>query len=87
MKIIYRAEIFQEGDIYVSQALDLYVSSSGDTPQDASDSLEEAVDLFLENCEELGTLHDVLEESGFEKEGDTWRIKERISQNKVAVLN
>ena len=86
-KIIYKAEIFPEGDCYVGLCRELDVSSFGDSPEDASDSLQEAVELFLEGCEELGTLDEVLEESSFQKVGDEWKLRERTSENKVATVH
>ena len=83
IKVMYRAEIFPEGDCYVGLCRELDVSSFGDYPEDASDSLRQAVELFLEGCEELGTLDEVLEESGFQKVGDEWKLHERISENRV----
>ena len=65
MNVVYRAEIFREGDQFVGLSPDLNVSSFGDTPQEATDSLHEAVEAFLEGCERLGTLREVLAESGF----------------------
>ena len=49
--------------------------------------LQEAMELFLEGCEELGTLDDVLEESGFYKVGGEWKLRKRISENKVATIH
>ena len=71
-KVIYRAEIFREGDLFVGLSPELDVSSFGDTLQEAGDSLQEAVEAFLEGCEYLGTLDDVLEESSvkLERESD-----------------
>ncbi|MCY4651804.1 MAG: type II toxin-antitoxin system HicB family antitoxin [Dehalococcoidia bacterium] len=85
-KIIYKAEIFPEGDCYVGLCRELDVSSFGDSPEEAGDSLQEAVELFLEGCEELGTLDEVLEESGFQKINGTWELGERITQDKVATV-
>ena len=85
--IYYRAEIFREGDVYVGLSPDLNVSSFGDTPQGAAAALREAVEAFLEGCSDLGTLHEVLEESGFEKGEDAWRLRERVEQVGVAVVN
>ena len=65
--INYRAEIFREGDLYVARCPDLDVSSFGDTLEEARDSLQEAVEAFLEGCELLGTLDEVLAESGLSK--------------------
>ena len=50
-------------------------------------SLHEAVEAFLEGCEYLGTLEDVLDESGFERTGDTWKLRERISEDKGATIS
>ena len=86
-RIIYKAEIFPEGGCYVGLCRELDVSSFGDDPKEASDSLREAVELFLEGCEELGSLDEVLEESGFQKTGDEWKLRERISENKVATIH
>ncbi len=86
IKVMYRAEMFPEGDCYVGLCRELDVSSFGDGLKDAANSLQEAVELFLEGCEELGTLDEVLEESGFQKAGDNWKLRERISENKVATI-
>ena len=71
-KVIYNAEVFEEDGVYVGLSSELNVSSFGDTPQEATDSLQEAVELFLEGCESLGTLAEVLEESGFKLGRVTW---------------
>lgn len=74
-RIKIRVEIFKEDNRYVSFCPELNVSSYGDTPEDAKESLKEAVSLFLEECERMGTLKDVLEEAGFEHRGkphDEW---------------
>ena len=64
-KVMYKAEIFQEGDCFVGLCRELDVSSFGDTPEEANASLQEAVKAFLDGCRHLGTLDDVLAESGF----------------------
>ena len=67
-KVMYKAEIFAEGDCFVGYCRELDVSSFGDTPEGAKASLQEAVELFLEGCEYLRTLDDVLVESGMSRE-------------------
>ena len=64
-KIRVRAELLQEGDQYVAVCPELNVSSFGDTKVEALKSFQEAVSLFLEECQRLGTLKQVLEEAGF----------------------
>ena len=85
-KVKYRAEIFLDDGYFVGFCRELDVSSFGDTVEDASRALQEAVELFLEGCKELGTLDDVLSESGFDKFGDTWKLRERVTEDRVAVV-
>ena len=86
VRIEYRSEVFEQDGQYVAICPDLNVSSFDDTPESAETSLEEAIAAFLEGCEMLGTLNEVLEESGFTKSDGTWRLSERISSERVAVL-
>jgi predicted RNase H-like HicB family nuclease len=67
MKISLRVEIFKEEDSYVALSPELNVSSFGETIEDAKRSVREALEAFIEQCESMGTLEDVLEESGFSK--------------------
>ena len=85
-EVIYRAEVFQEADQFVGLCTELNVSSFGDTAHEAKHSLQEAVEAFLEGCDSLGTLAQVLEESGFTRQGDVWRLRERISEEAAAIL-
>ena len=85
-KIIYKAEIFPEGDCFVGLCRELDVSSFGESPDDAKTSLQEAVEAFLEGCEILGTLTEVLEESGFYMNDGKWQLRERITVSEVATV-
>ncbi len=84
--INYRAEIFSESDMYVARCPDLDVSSFGDTVDEARDSLQEAVEAFLEGCELLGTLDEVLAESGFAKADGEWSLRRRIVEEVTAAI-
>ena len=84
--INYRAEIFREGDLYVARCPDLDVSSFGDTLEEARDSLQEAVEAFLEGCELLGTLNEVLAESGFASINGVWSLRQRIVEEVTAAI-
>jgi len=72
MKIDVQIDYFQEDDVIVALCSELQVSSFGETLEEAERSIKEALGLFFEGCEEMGTLHDVLEESGFDRVGDKW---------------
>jgi len=55
------------------------VLSSGTTPDQARAALDEAVKLFLSTAQEMGTLSDVLEESGYECHDGSWQPPEWIA--------
>ncbi len=61
MEISVRVEILKEGDEYVALAPDLNVSSFGENIEDAKNSFREALEAFIEECREMGTLEEVLE--------------------------
>lgn len=85
MNISLRIEIFKEGDVYVALSPELNVSSFGDTIEDAKKSFKEAVEAFIEECREMGTLEDVLEESGFSKINNSWKSRKPLAEEDLAL--
>jgi predicted RNase H-like HicB family nuclease len=69
MNIKFTAQIFKEGRTYVAHNTELDVSSCASTKEKALSNLKEAVHLFLEETEKMGTLTRILEEAGFIKRG------------------
>ena len=67
MEIQFTTQIFKEGRTFVAHTPELDVSSCGGTKQKALKNLKEAVRLFLEEAETMGTLGQILEEAGFLK--------------------
>ena len=67
MEIQFTTRIFKEGRTYVAHALELDVSSCGGSNEKALKNLKEAVRLFLDEAEKMGTLDQILEESGYGK--------------------
>jgi predicted RNase H-like HicB family nuclease len=65
MEIQFTTRIFKEGRTWVAHALELDVSSCGGTKEKAVKRLQEAVRLFLEGAEDMGTLDQILEEAGY----------------------
>ena len=59
MNLSVRVEIFKEDDVYVALSPELNVSSFGETIVEAKESIKEAVEAFLEECREMGTLDTV----------------------------
>jgi predicted RNase H-like HicB family nuclease len=58
--------LFEEDDQIVAVCPELNVSSFGDMTDEALASLREAVTLFLEECQRMGTLESVLEQAGYQ---------------------
>jgi predicted RNase H-like HicB family nuclease len=67
MDIQITTRIFKERRTYVAHALELDVSSCGGTKDKALRNLKEAVRLFLEEAEKIGTLEQILEEAGYSR--------------------
>ena len=85
MKINVKIEIFKEGNVYVALARELNVSSFGETIEEAKKSINEAIETFIEECEEMKTLEEVLEEAGFLKIGETWEPRKPEVEQHLAV--
>lgn len=82
----YTSELFEEDGQVVAVCPELNVSSYGDTPAKALDSLKEAVELFLEECQRMGTLDTVLEEAGYRREpgnSNRWIYRQAIQINRL----
>jgi predicted RNase H-like HicB family nuclease len=85
MNISVRIEVFKEGDVYVALSPGLNVSSFGETIDDAKKSFKEALEAFIEECQEMGTLEEVLEESGFSKINNSWESRKPIVEENLAL--
>jgi predicted RNase H-like HicB family nuclease len=55
----YTAVVWREGKSYVSKCPELGVASCGDTFEEATNNLKEAVELYIENARELNLLKDI----------------------------
>jgi predicted RNase H-like HicB family nuclease len=87
-QVVINTKIFKEGDVYVALCPELNVSSFGESIDEARRSLKEAVEAFIEECEIMGTLDEILEESGFQKESEpseVWVCREPLSEERMAV--
>jgi predicted RNase H-like HicB family nuclease len=84
-KITFRAEILREDGLYVGLCPELNVSSFGETVEEARRSLHEAVEAFIEECEAMGTLEDVMSEAGFIKEHGTWVRRKPVAEEALSI--
>jgi predicted RNase H-like HicB family nuclease len=63
---------FEENGVIIAHCVPLDVSSCGHNLEEAKRNIHDAVEGFLESCEQMGTLEEVLEESGFAKQAGSW---------------
>ena len=85
MQIQFTTRLFKEGRMYVAQALELDVSSCGRTGEKALKNLKQAVTLFLEEAEKMGTLEQILEEAGYGKNQQKVPQRSFISVQRVTL--
>ncbi len=87
--IYFDSLILMEGNVYVSYCPQLDVSSCGDTVEEARRMLKEAVRLFLEEAEKMGTLQTILEEAGYQLESvgndQEWRPPRIVATELMSV--
>jgi hypothetical protein len=62
----------KENDVIIAHCVPLDVSSCGHDLEEAQRNIRDAVEGFVVACEKLGTLKEVLEESGFTQAGEVW---------------
>jgi len=70
--IDYTVQIWKEGNQFVAHAMPLDVISSGKTPEEARKALDEAVHLFLVTADDMGSLDEILQETGYELREGRW---------------
>ncbi len=75
--------IFKEGQTYVSYCPELDISSCGNSIDEARKNLKTAVNLFIEEAENMGTLEDILQEAGYELNDSTRWEAPRIVATEV----
>ena len=66
-EIALSVEVWKAASTYIAYSSELDISSCGKTAAQAKYRLREAVSLFIEEAARMGTLGDILEESGFER--------------------
>ena len=73
----YTAVVWREVKSYVSKCPELGVASCGDTIEEATNNLKEAVELYIENAKELNLLEDI---------EDSLTTKEKFTANFELVI-
>ena len=71
-RIVYRIEESWSGETCQASCVELDVIGFGDTSEAARSALRAQVAGYLEDCEELGALEEVLIDAGFYDNGEVW---------------
>jgi predicted RNase H-like HicB family nuclease len=77
---------FKESGVIIAHCVSLDVSSCGYDLEEAKRNIRDAIEGFIEACQELGTLEEVLEESGFVKQGENWMPPALLNTDSVDVF-
>lgn len=64
-KVVYQIEESKAGESFQAVCPELLITAFGDTPEDARKALRQQVAEYLEDCDNLGALDEILIEAGF----------------------
>jgi predicted RNase H-like HicB family nuclease len=81
----FDTHLFKEGGTYVAYVPALDLSSCGATDEEARRNIRDAVRGFIGASADLGTLDEILEEAGYQQEGDEWRAPEFVSVDRLTM--
>ena len=71
-RIVYEIEAMRTASGWEARCPELEVSAFGDDQDAAQTALRRRVSEYLEDCEEMGVLEEVLIEAGFYDNGEAW---------------
>lgn len=77
--IAYTVHTFKEGATYIAYAPELDVSSCGASSDEAQRNIRDAVQGFLEASAAMGSLDEVLQESGYTRTDGRWEAPEFVA--------
>lgn len=83
--ISFTVHIFKEGEMFVAYVPELDLSSCGSTDEEARKNIRDAVRGFLKTSASMGTLDEILEESGYRREDEKWRAPEFVSLDRFTM--
>ena len=71
-RIVYQIQESRTGSAYQAVCAELVITAFGDTAESAREALRSQVSMYLEDCDEMGTLDEVLIDAGFYFDGESW---------------
>ncbi len=81
----FDVHIFKEGDAFVAYVPALDLSSCGATDDEARHNIRDAVRGLLASSADMGTLDDILEEAGHQRDGEHCRAPEFVSIDRLTI--
>jgi len=72
IRLKYQPLVWFHDGMFIARTLPLDVVSAGKSKEEALRNLEEVVQIFIEETLKMGTLADILEETGYVKVGEVW---------------
>ena len=72
IRLKYQPLVWFHDGMFIARTLPLDVVSAGKSEEEALRNLEEVVQIFIEETLEMGTLADILEETGYAQIGEIW---------------
>ncbi|GMT49644.1 MAG: hypothetical protein IEMM0008_1183 [bacterium] len=85
MNLSLTVEVFREGDQFVTLCPELNLSGFGGSIEAAKASFREALEAFVEECQEIGTIDEVLLEAGFTKEKGEWQSRRPVAEEHMTL--
>ena len=88
-RIVYQVEESQLGTTFQAFCPELVMVGFGDTPKQARSALRAQVSSYLEDCDEMGILEEVLIDAGFYDDGTAWISNEvsPVREPKVVLVD
>ena len=80
-RIVYQIQESRSGKVYQAFCAELVITGFGDTAEAAKEELRSQIAMYLEDCDNLGELDNVLIEAGFYFDDEKW------VSNEVAPVN
>ena len=71
-RIVYQIQESRSGAVYEAFCAELLITGFGDTAESAKEELRSQVAMYLEDCDKLGALDEVLIEAGFYFDDEKW---------------
>ena len=75
-RVVYQIEESKAGESFQAVCPELLITAFGNTREDARNALRQQVAEYLEDCDNLGVLDEVLIEAGFYFDEDVWMSSE-----------